>query len=395
MTAGASEGGETRPQPASWQGQGPAAASSKDARKLVPDLFAAIDTGPARFEHIVQARRVRQRNKDHRQQSRELEQLARGNFVASEGAELVGEFYCTVAYGGCALTARGQLLSVLNTYAADLVVLEGSIKQLARDAVNVFAADDKAGQRMEIAQTLYSVMTRVMDAADLVASPNVTASAREEALAAVHAEWSLAQERTASLIQREARFEYAGGVLIGAALTLATFSVLGALAAAFWSNQISAPSLLAASLAGTIGAVVSVGQRMATGELVLDYTASRTQKRILGGMRPLIGGVFATVVQFALLGGLLTMQGPDDTRNTPASFAFFALAGFAAGFSERLATDILERAGAVLAPVAQAGGSAAAPDHAPAQGSPPSSPPPAVDDDGDQGRDGSGPAGGG
>jgi hypothetical protein len=369
----ADQGDEDRAADVQREARADDTASPRDARALVPDLAAVIDSGPVGFEHIVQARRVRQLHKKYGPQSRELEREVREKFVAQEGTALASQYYCTVAYGGCARAVDGRIFSVLNTYVADLVVLEGTIKQWARDAVKVFAASDKADQRQDISETLYSVLTRVMATADVMAATDTTPEARHEAVQSIHAEWSLARKRTASLIQREARFEYFGGVLIGALITLGLFSILGAVAAEHWPNQISAPSLLAASLSGTVGAVVSVGQRMSTGDLVLDFTASRTQKILLGSLRPLVGGTFATVVQFALLGGLLTMQGPEDTQNTPASFAFFALAGFAAGFSERLATDILERAGAMLVPPA---GAAVAPQQVARPEDMPSSPAP-------------------
>jgi hypothetical protein len=45
------------------------------------------------------------------------------------------------------------------------------------------------------------------------------------------------------------------------------------------------------------------------------------------------------------------MANPNSPDQTSATFAFFAVIGFASGFSERLATDILERAGSVLTAV--------------------------------------------
>jgi hypothetical protein len=305
--------------------------------------------------------------------------MLRSKFVELGGDPIVSEYYCVVAYGGCAMTSSGRLLAVLNTYVHDLVLMEETIRQTARDAYHVFAAEDKSEPRQDIADTLYSVMTRVLATADICASSSASSTGRDDALASVRAEWALARRRTSSLIQREARFEYFGGVLMGAVICLVFCGLLGAVAAANWSAQISTPSLLAATLAGTIGAVVSVAQRMASGDLLLDYTASRRQKRLLGAARPFVGATFAAMVQFALLGGLLTMQGPDDTQDTPASFAFFALAGFAAGFSERLATDILERAGAVLAnPAQQAQSSGAGPTTAQVSPGGASTPPPVL-----------------
>ena len=357
------------------------------ARQRVPDLYHVATHGPVSFQHIAQARRIRQLRPDLRAESRLVERMLEERYLEAEDDGIRSEYWCQKAYGGCALTTKGRLHSVLNTFAGELVVLEGSIRQLARDVDRVFDEPSAANQREEALETLYSVMARVMATADVFADPDASPAAREEALVAVRAEWSLARRRTSILIQRQARFEYLGGVALGLVLTLALFAGLGALAAVNWPNQIAAPALLAATLAGSVGALVSVVQRMASGDHVLDYTAARWQKTLIGAARPLVGAIFAAVVHFALLGGLLTMQGSmSNAQNTPATFAFFALTGFAAGFSERLATDILERAGATLtsqdakakdseavsAPATGPGETASAPgpvESAPAQGS--------------------------
>jgi hypothetical protein len=366
----------------------------RSAQRLSPDLYRVVTRGPVSFQHIAQARRIRQTYSRYKAESRLLEWLAEERYLAERDEAITSEYWCQKAYGGCALTSSGRLLSVLNTYVAELVVLEDSIKQLARDTERVFCGDGTVAQRTEVLESLYAVMARLMATADVCTDPATTAEAREEALSAVRVDWRLARRRTDALIQREARFEYFGGVMWGLLVALAVFAGIGALAARFWPGQIAAPAFLAATLAGSVGAVVSVVQRMASGDLVVDYTAARWQKIVVGGARPLVGGVFAAVVQFALLGGLLTMQGATtNARSTPATFAFFALTGFAAGFSERLATDILERAGATLAsPQDKAVGSSAAPETAPtgeATGTLPpaevaSAPPPEVGPSGQQ-----------
>lgn len=319
------------------------------ASARVPDLYHVATHGPVSFQHIAQARRIRQLRPELKAESRLLERMLEERYLEAEQDGIRSEFWCQKAYGGCALTTKGRLHSVLNTFVAELVVLEGSIRQLARDVDRVFRDPGTESQRTEALETLYSVMARVMATADVFSDAEATPAARDEALAAVRAEWHLARQRTAVLVQRQARFEYLGGVLVGLAVALALFTGLGALAAAYWPDQIAAPAFLAATLAGSVGALVSVVQRMASGDLVLDYTAAKWQKRIIGAARPLVGGIFAAVVHFALLGGLLTMQGTvSNAQDTPATFAFFALTGFAAGFSERFATDLLERAGAGL-----------------------------------------------
>lgn len=376
-------------------------ATPRAAKAIAPDLYAIAENGPVAFQHIAQARRIRQLRKELAPQSRELEQLLRKRFVQELAEPIMSEYYCARAYGGCALTEGGRIFSVLNTYVSDLVEIEGEIKQLNRDALRMFAsrrreAQDRNAQVREIGETLYSVMTRVMATADVftedrpdAAQPGTTArspqpetssAGREDALAALHREWDQARERTMALIQREARFEYFTGVLIGVALAVGMFGGVAALAVQYWQDQVAAPSLVASTVAGAVGAAVSVTQRMSNGTLVLDYTASRRQKLLLGAARPFVGSIFACVVQFALLGGLLTMQNPNQSQQTPATFAFFAMIGFASGFSERFATDILERAGSVLTSTSHQGAPADAGGKvAPHGPSAPVPPPPASD----------------
>lgn len=316
---------------------------------MSPGLFTVAEHGPVSFQHIAQTRRIRQVYPDRVDESLLLERMAKQQFAARIEDEISSEYWCQVSYGGCALTLKGRIFSCLNTYVPELVNTDSAIKQLSRDARRVFATSSDPDQQMEIAETLYSVMARLMASADLYDSKGASPEGREQALAAVRDEWNLAQSRTLALIQRQARFQYLSGAVIGALLTLVVFGCIGALAAVWWPAEIAAPAFLAATMAGTVGAVVSVIQRMSRQNLTLDYTASRRQKMVIGAGRPFVGGTFAAVVQFALLGGLLTMQNAaTDSKSTPATFAFFALAGFAAGFSERFATDLLERAGASL-----------------------------------------------
>jgi len=207
-----------------------------------------------------------------------------------------------------------------------------------------------------VSATLFSALSRVLDTADVLEDSSVEQAQQRAALEATRAEWQLARRRALVLIQRQASYEYFVGVMIGTPFAIALFGCLGLLAATVWSSSISASNFLAATVCGTLGAVVSVTQRMATGRLSVDYTASVGVKRILGAWRPFLGGILAGVLQFAIIGGLLTVQGREPTPASPATFAFYALVGFAGGFSERLATDLLERAGQLIAPVRADGG---------------------------------------
>jgi hypothetical protein len=102
---------------------------------------------------------------------------------------------------------------------------------------------------------------------------------------------------------------------------------------------------------GVFGSVTSVFQRISSGQLVLDYTAPRSQRWLLGGLRPFVGALFGSVVYFAIGAGLVAAVGQTQGQVPTASIGFFAVVGFISGFSERFATDMLERAGKLLVPV--------------------------------------------
>jgi hypothetical protein len=345
------------------------------ARELYPTLYANIFDGHTSWLDVARARDLRSiqnghprrrgvrshhdKNADERRRiSNFLEGAARKHFEGGRDS-ILKEFWSDNRIGCCALTASGRLHSLLNTWDAELVYDEEYILQLNRDAQQVFNAkrgDKLAEERLEAAETLYPVLARIVWTADRIHdSRRLSYSAREGVMQPLRLEMRLASDRVRSLIQRQARFEYFLGVLIGAVATIVLFSLLGWLALVRWPEAISVAGFTGATIAGTIGAVVSVTQRIATNNLTLDFTAPRAQKMFLGGVRALMGAIFAAIVYFALLGGMLSVHGAPDPAPTPAAFAFFSLAGFAAGFSERLATDVLERAGATInAPPEQA-----------------------------------------
>ena len=334
------------------------------ARQRFPELYRAAMTSRGSFDAILQARRIRtgpKRDPEDWWPSHYLEGRLRQSFEEQFG-RITGTFWCMHILGGAVVTDRGHVISSVDVHDEELMTIEVLIKQLARDAQGAFAGDEsaawssrgsarvRAATLLEVSTSLFSAMTRVLDTADLLADAQSTADDREAAMRATRAEWRLAQHRTAVLIQRQARLEYFVGVLVGAPLAIAVFALLGVLGAHLWPDAVSPSSFVAATVCGALGAVVSVTQRMATGRLKIDYTASTWAKLVLGAWRPFLGGTLGGVLQFAIIGGLLTVQGREPTPDSPATFAFYALVGFAGGFSERLATDLLERAGQLISP---------------------------------------------
>jgi hypothetical protein len=115
--------------------------------------------------------------------------------------------------------------------------------------------------------------------------------------------------------------------------------VIAVFGAVWLSLSWAAP--VAALVAGALGAVVSVIQRINAGKFTLDYDVGRRYAIFLGGLRPLIGGAFAMVIAFAFDGGLLHLPAATGGDPVPSRRLALLVVSFLAGFSERWAQDTL------------------------------------------------------
>ena len=132
----------------------------------------------------------------------------------------------------------------------------------------------------------------------------------------------------------------------GMATVAALISAIAGVALAFgWMSGV------AALIAGAIGAVVSVVQRINAGAFELDYDVGRPYAFFLGGLRPLIGGAFALAITFAFTSGMLHLPVGSQDKEANHKLAVLVV-GFLAGFSERWAQDTLTAAvpGATASP---------------------------------------------
>jgi hypothetical protein len=129
----------------------------------------------------------------------------------------------------------------------------------------------------------------------------------------------------------QAQLVYFGGIAT-------VMAVLGAFAVLWLSISWATP--VAALVAGAVGAVVSVIQRINTGTFELDYDVGGPYAFFLGGLRPLIGGAFGMAITFAFDGGLLHLPVAASETTSDRRLALLVL-GFVAGFSERWAQDTL------------------------------------------------------
>jgi hypothetical protein len=325
-----------------------AALTAKECAERYPDLYVAATSESVQpsFKQVVQAWRLTKRG--------DLEDARAGDWLmprlrdkfASRHMGYEKDYYCDRAVAGGLLATDRSLHSILNTDRPALSEAEIACKVMAREAASGFADQRLRPQLEEATDHAYSALTRVLGAADKVARDDVGDQDKDLAIASAAAEVKTMQQRIDVLLQRQARIEYFQGVLFGAVPALALAAGVGVIAAHFWRSALSASSLTGSVTMAALGAIISVIQRMSTGSLVVDQTVSASQRRMLGGLRPAVGAVFGAVAYFTLLTGSLATGAKTSTG--PQSFAFFALAGFAAGFSERFATDMLERSGQLL-----------------------------------------------
>ena len=132
---------------------------------------------------------------------------------------------------------------------------------------------------------------------------------------------------------------------VGMVFTAAVISLVTAIClTAGWAG-----SEYAALIAGGVGAVVSVVQRINAGQFDLEYDVGRPYAFFLGGLRPLIGGAFALVIAFAFKSGVLHLPLSKTHTTSEEQFALIVL-GFISGFSERFAKDTLAAAAATAVP---------------------------------------------
>ena len=132
---------------------------------------------------------------------------------------------------------------------------------------------------------------------------------------------------------------------VGMVFTAALISlVTGICLAANWAG-----SEYAALIAGAVGAVISVVQRINAGQFDLEYDVGRPYAFCLGRLRPLIGGASALVITFAFKSGVLHLPLSKDHTTSEEQFALVVL-GFISGFSERFAKDTLAAAAGTIVP---------------------------------------------
>jgi len=262
---------------------------------------------------------------------------ARAAFERRHG-EIVSAFWCSHVESAVALTEQKRLRGLRGPAWGFHRESDWATQNAPDIAADLHRCDELAvrantvltGVRQRICMQLI-----VACAAHLLSLADARASNADEATTAA----ALNQEATA-IKKAEAYYKEAssGQAQMVYFAGMATVTLILSIFATIWLT-ISWATPVAALIAGAVGAVVSVIQRITNGHFSLE-TDVGGYPFFLGGLRPLIGGAFAMAISFAFTGGLLHLPVAANESTDNRRLALLVL-GFIAGFSERWAQDTL------------------------------------------------------
>lgn len=217
-----------------------------------------------------------------------------------------------------------------------LHVLSGGLSQAPRasellhrcERLAIRASFALAGASRRIAlQWLFADVARVLGFAEL-GSAKPKRKQAEAAFGQLEADLREIGEYVDRASEKITRLRYFWGVLLG--LLIVT---IGAAVAEVTTGSISTVDrVTAAVVAGALGAVISVMQRMNAGRVALDTDLDRATIR-LGAFRPFIGAVFGAFVYFLFAAEIVVVLPTGSTNST--SVYTYAVTAFLAGFAER------------------------------------------------------------
>jgi hypothetical protein len=270
------------------------------------------------------------------------------NFEAEHG-RILRSYFARHCLAAAVLTCDDEIEVVLarDVPSSELIQIIRRAQALGYQAWHRLERFDRSLCQRMIFSVILEVLRR-LDQSHKEASTTAALTQRE--LASLRANLDEAEDFMLRCATRRAQTEYLRGMLNRGSLLLV---VLVGLAAATWFANASfsdvVGQLVLVAIAGAVGATVSVMWRMTSGTFsinlpTLDYGTARSQLRLMGALRPAIGGVFALAVFVLAMSPILPLQ--TDTRRD--TYLLVAL-GFLAGFSERFAQDMFVRSGQGLA----------------------------------------------
>ena len=252
--------------------------------------------------------------------------------------ELVNAYWCSNVESAVALTRKKRLRGAIGSQwgfhretdwaTQDFPEVAEQLHRCDELAVRANAVLKSVRQRICM-QLVYASASHLLGLVDARAGSSSEAAV-SDAVAKERTAIDKAQAYYHEAANGQAQMAYfAGMVMVTAALSVFAIVFL----TLSWATPV------AALIAGAVGAVVSVVQRINSGKFEVE-TDVGGYPCFLGGLRPLIGGAFAMVISFAFTGGLLHEPIAAGESTDHRRLALLVL-GFFAGFSERWAQDTL------------------------------------------------------
>lgn len=261
-------------------------------------------------------------------------------FEEQHGA-IVSQYWCTSEASGIALTIKRRPLLLADTVrlhwatdwsTKDKPKLMRLLYECETLAVRVQEVLRDTSRRLAI-QSLFNVISFLLAFAETPHAGNEKAVAditrtTRAGLREIDTYYRHAAERSGQIT-------YVGGMLFGMVapllISIAGWIVIG-------QNHSSAVGIgLLCFSAGAVGALVSVMSRLSSGKASIDWEFGKDTLRTLGSLRPFVGAVFGLITYLALKSGVIGI----DLANNAGSSYYYVVFSFAAGFSERLAQDML------------------------------------------------------
>jgi hypothetical protein len=308
-----------------------------------PELAAAIRSGHPRFAHIALASYLA-RSGDVPDEEREVLRAAYPDLYEQferKNGRILRWYSARKVFAAAALTENDDISVTLGrdvpAGAAEHVDLLRRCQEVAYTAWHRLTRYD----RRQCQNMIFSVIEEALRQLDSSGRVRTGQSMRQ-----LVKRLNEAEEFMLRCATRRAQGKYLKGMLGG---TVVTGLVVAAVALALVDGDHTtrlAGQLLLVATAGAVGAVVSVLWRMTSGSFrmnlpTLSHEMKGTDVRLVAGLRPVIGLVFALATITLVMGAVI----PVETQTGAKQTALFTGIAFLAGFSERLAQDMFVRSG--------------------------------------------------
>jgi hypothetical protein len=257
-----------------------------------------------------------------------------------EHGRIVSSYWCRGEASGIALTIKRRPLLL-----ADVVRLHWATDWATKDrpklmkllyecetlSVRVQEVLRDTSRRIAI-QSLFNVISFLLGFAE-------TARARDDRAVAdigrmTHDHLNRIETYYRHAAVRSGQIVYVGGMLLGM-VPMVPLALAGWITVAGDADAVGIG--IFCFCAGAVGALMSVMSRLSSGSVRVDWEFGKDTLRTLGSLRPFVGAVFGLITYLALKSGIVAIHISDGTDPS----YYYIVFAFAAGFSERLAQDML------------------------------------------------------